>query len=291
MIFTALLASLFICSLSVQPLMVGADSSISEDIYIEGFDNGQLDFDPYIRDVVSYLDSQDVSASTQYFTIESGYVYWCDYVLLSGGEVSSYSLCRATYNSDDFRDYSLASVPFVIARNGQYLFVKGNMSGLYINGPTPSFTPAQSIGNYLSSINLLSSNISVRFYPLPCINDFVIVAKYSYDTAYRRGYDAGVAGAPAINAGYAYDDGYRAGWAVGYNKGKDDGYYSGRLIGQTEVSNVPAGIMTLFSAIANIPISVIGGFGELAVWDVPIISILATFIIICLFCWVLKKVM
>lgn len=92
-----------------------------------------------------------------------------------------------------------------------------------------------------------------------------IAREYDYNTAYGEGYDAGL----------------RVGDANGYNRG----YREGADASNNSLMLIP----TLFEGLAYIPISIFGGLGDLAIWNVPIISIIFTFLILALVLWLVRK--
>lgn len=92
-----------------------------------------------------------------------------------------------------------------------------------------------------------------------------LAREYDYNTAYGEGYDAGL----------------RVGDAAGYSRG----YADGADAANQSMMVVP----TLFGAIANVPIAIFGGMGDLAIWNVPIISIIFTFLFLALVLWLVRK--
>lgn len=92
-----------------------------------------------------------------------------------------------------------------------------------------------------------------------------LAREYDYNTAYGEGYDAGL----------------RVGDANGYSRGYADGADSAN----SSLMVIP----TLFGAIANVPIAIFGGMGDLAIWNVPILSIIFTFLFLALVLWLVRK--
>lgn len=72
------------------------------------------------------------------------------------------------------------------------------------------------------------------------------------------------------------DTEFTRGKLVGYNEGK------------SAVSSSASSFMSLFGVVANVPISIFNGLGAFVIWDVPIISIMGTFLIIALFAFVIR---
>lgn len=75
----------------------------------------------------------------------------------------------------------------------------------------------------------------------------------------------------------------------GYDKGYSEGWNDGKIYGQNSVTSSSLAIMSLFSAIIDIPIQTLNGLSPLAIWNVPIISIILTLLFTCVVIWVVKK--
>lgn len=88
-------------------------------------------------------------------------------------------------------------------------------------------------------------------------------------------------------------------WQDGYAKGYQDGrdyqapisFEEGRQYGYDEV-NASGNLFTnLFGSLVNVPISVLNGLSPLAIWDVPIISLILTFVACGAVLFLIKKVL
>lgn len=86
-----------------------------------------------------------------------------------------------------------------------------------------------------------------------------------------------------------YLEGYQEGYSKGKSDGESIGYQRGYRDGADSSNNELMLIPTLFGAIANVPISIFGGMGDLAIWNVPIISVIFTFLFIALVLWLVRK--
>lgn len=78
-----------------------------------------------------------------------------------------------------------------------------------------------------------------------------------------------------------YEEGFRAGKDAGYAEGKQDGL---------EASNNAQGILaTLFGGIVSVPLDILNGMSTLVIWDVPIISIIFTFLVVAVLLLIIRK--
>lgn len=91
----------------------------------------------------------------------------------------------------------------------------------------------------------------------------------------------------------SYGDGYEVGNRVGYQNGYSEGYDLGYDEGfQEGVESLEEGgfaITTLFGSIVNVPINVLNGLAPLAIWNIPVVSIIVTFMFIGLVFWLIRK--
>lgn len=85
-----------------------------------------------------------------------------------------------------------------------------------------------------------------------------------------------------------YSEGYSDGRSVGDKEGYDRGYDVGYDAGINETGPATT-IMSLFGAIVSVPIDILNGLSPLVIWNVPIISILMTFLVIGLIIFIVKR--
>lgn len=83
-----------------------------------------------------------------------------------------------------------------------------------------------------------------------------------------------------------YDEGYRDGYSQGDTDGYNRGYERGWNAAGTGPTSVVGG---LFMSIANVPITILNGLGAFSVWNVSLMTILATFLFLALIIWVIRK--
>lgn len=104
---------------------------------------------------------------------------------------------------------------------------------------------------------------------------------YSFKQAYVQGFQNGMnrawGEALAQTKVEYYNSGFDAGYLAGYNDGVESASESGAI-----VSN-------LFGAVVSIPIAVLGGLTPLAIWNVPIISIIITLLMVAMLLWLVRK--
>lgn len=82
-----------------------------------------------------------------------------------------------------------------------------------------------------------------------------------------------------------WQDAYQQGWKIGY----DYGYQKGGIDASVEqVGNIGV-IPYLFGGIANVPINILNGLGGFVVWDIPILSVIFTFLFLALVLWIVKR--
>lgn len=86
-------------------------------------------------------------------------------------------------------------------------------------------------------------------------------------------------------------------WQNGYRVGRDESTEQARQNGYNEGyqdaldDNTLAPVVGLFGAIAGVPITILNGLNGFAVWNIPIISILLTFVMLGIIIWIVKKLM
>lgn len=89
-----------------------------------------------------------------------------------------------------------------------------------------------------------------------------------------------------------YNNGYQKGYYDGYNdvnqQKYDEGYQAGLADGSSSAS---APVTGLFGAVVGVPISILNGLAPFVIWDIPIISILATFLFFGTALWILRKML
>lgn len=72
-----------------------------------------------------------------------------------------------------------------------------------------------------------------------------------------------------------------------YNRGYDEGKDAGlREAGEASSQSL---IPTLFAAVVGVPINVINGLSPFAVWDVPIVSLIISFLFLAITFWIVKR--
>lgn len=86
-----------------------------------------------------------------------------------------------------------------------------------------------------------------------------------------------------------YGAGYYVGEQRGYDKGYAEGYQVGRADGYSEASEDGAVITNLFGAVVSVPIDVLNGLAPFAIWNVPVIGIIMTFLFAALIFFMLRK--
>lgn len=107
---------------------------------------------------------------------------------------------------------------------------------------------------------------------------------YSNSNSYKNGFADG----EASMHDKAYNEGYNAGKVVadsnvfnqGYNKGYSDG---------SDTLKPATTIWGLFGAIASVPTEILNGMGDLAIWNVPILSVLFSLLFLALVLWIIRK--
>lgn len=87
----------------------------------------------------------------------------------------------------------------------------------------------------------------------------------------------------------AYSDGYSAGKAVGKEEGYNQGYAEGRADYASEYQN--ADMASLFEAFIDFPLMLLSGLSVFSVWNIPIISIIVTFLFLGTIVFIIKRVM
>lgn len=98
----------------------------------------------------------------------------------------------------------------------------------------------------------------------PFVNPYIGIATNGYSEGYADGRSVGE------------QDGYARGWDVGYDAG----------INETGPANT---IMGLFGAVVSVPINILNGLAPLVIWNVPIVSILITFLVIGVIIFIVKR--
>lgn len=86
------------------------------------------------------------------------------------------------------------------------------------------------------------------------------------------------------NNGDAYHDGY----IIGRQEGNEEGYERGYSEGSSDQGSGVI-LANLFGAVVGVPISVLNGLNGFAIWNVPIISIIITFLFIGLLLWIVRR--
>lgn len=89
-----------------------------------------------------------------------------------------------------------------------------------------------------------------------------------------------------------YQQGYRVGFEEGWKDGDESGYNRGYAVGYQDGSDASATgsvVANLFGAVIGVPIGILNGFTPFVIWDVPIVSILITFLFAGIIIWVVKK--
>lgn len=85
--------------------------------------------------------------------------------------------------------------------------------------------------------------------------------------------------------GQGYYQGEHDGEATGYAKGYAEGYQ----VAADELSMSTLTISSLFGAVVGIPVSVLNGLTPLVIWNIPIISIIITFLFAGLLLWIVRR--
>ena len=224
-------------------------------------------------------------------------------------ELKSVSLVLLVYESDEFPNW-IYGLPFYWSVYLDYL---------YSFAPSFVAVPNRSIDSFmiddLSSpdlaieVDLVDSVPSVDFLGFSdyryYFGNWVSVYSYSFKSVYYYGQNiyANYLSSQGDNfsTGYAQgyqngkDDGFDAGKRAGQQEGYDDGYAvgfrNGKVAGEQNAANIPTTITGLFGAIANIPFQVLNGTADLAVWNVPIIIVIFSLLMLTLIFWVLKKIL
>lgn len=86
-----------------------------------------------------------------------------------------------------------------------------------------------------------------------------------------------------------YDVIYNNGKDDGYEIGKSAGYAEGKQDGLEEADNAQGILATLFGGIVSVPLDILNGMSPLVIWEVPIISIIFTFLVVALLLWIIRK--
>lgn len=91
----------------------------------------------------------------------------------------------------------------------------------------------------------------------------------------------------------AYRNGYGAGYRDGKNVVTDSAYQQGKTDGYTEaMDSIDAGgnaIMNLFGAVIGVPISLLNGLSPFVIWNVPIVSIMVSFLFFAVILYIVRK--
>lgn len=85
-----------------------------------------------------------------------------------------------------------------------------------------------------------------------------------------------------------YSRGYNVGLGDGRAQADQQKYNEGYQAGLSDAGE-SAPMVALFSAIVGVPISVLNGLTPLAVWNIPLISILISFVFFGLILWIVRK--
>lgn len=81
--------------------------------------------------------------------------------------------------------------------------------------------------------------------------------------------------------GDSYDEGFRAGKQAGYGEGYQEGI--------DDASSSGGIVTTLFGGILGIPLDIMNGLSSFVIWNVPVISIIWTFLVVALLLWIIRK--
>ena len=122
---------------------------------------------------------------------------------------------------------------------------------------------------------------------------FVLADSYNvgYDDGYvngnQDGYDDGFADGRSAGIGEGYANGVAQGNSQAFAQGSAQGYSNGFRDGAN--GNTGGVLNGLFGAVVGVPISLLNGLSPLVVWNIPIISILVTFLFVALVLWIVRK--
>lgn len=81
--------------------------------------------------------------------------------------------------------------------------------------------------------------------------------------------------------GDSYDEGFRAGKQAGYAEGHQDGI--------DEAGGASGIVGSLFGGIVSVPLDILNGLSPLVIWNVPIVSIIATLLVVAVLLLIIRK--
>lgn len=159
--------------------------------------------------------------------------------------------------------------------------------------------------NYVVSLSADNTNMIINSELLYNLNDissivieFVEQVSEQYDygyiydnrlSAYNNGYTSGYNQGVADGYENGYTIGYDNGYAEGFDIGDTTGYNRGYLVGQQSVDVDMSGFDTLFGGIVGVPLNIINSLMAITLFNIPIISIITTLLLIALVVFVIKK--
>ena len=222
----------------------------------------------------------------------------------SGSDSVTYGIAGAYYNSDaeiepcPFFKYSEVGVSSenlnqILEINIQYSYTDANLVGKYLYF---CFCPYWNFGSFGSSVGFHYDMTEYAYAMSAYFDGFLGAFANGFETGYDlQRYLLGNQTQDSYNQGFSdgnqkgYTNGYNAGLVVAnksyYDKGYNDGFNKGSSTG------TPASIiLSIFGAVADVPIKILNGFAGFTIWDVSLLAILSTLMFLALILWIIKKV-
>lgn len=269
---------------------IGAMVAVSATSSYFQFQN-YYDFKIYVNNLAIYSFAGDPdSHDYTYLTGDSGFQYFSFLIVSYNDQGQSQSITfekLKNFNQNVNNE----------GKDNQFKFYRDYDSSKPGSSVMVSIYPYFLYSDTLLNIEETTDGVSASSY-LSSFNSAMFNGFYS---GFEAGYfDGGSAQQGAINASYnkgysqgktaGYNAGYQAGIAKGDKAQYDKGYNAGYNKGATE-SGPGSVILSLFAAIADVPIAILNGFAGFTIWDTSLIAILSTLLFLALVLWVLKKVL
>lgn len=89
----------------------------------------------------------------------------------------------------------------------------------------------------------------------------------------------------SITSSAKWEQAYQQGWQIGYDYGYQKGGMDASVANVGNIGVIPY----LFGGIANVPINILNGLADFTVWNIPVLSVIFTFLFLALVLWVVKR--